>query len=78
MQLEPFLIFLLADPFRPFEISVDNGRTVLVSDPNDVSIYQGGLGLYVALAEDRIEFIEGDAISSLRHIDSRESFNLVR
>jgi len=57
---------------------MNNGRNILVSDPNDVSIYQGGLGLYVALAEDRIEFIEGDAISSLRHVESQKSFNLVR
>jgi hypothetical protein len=65
MQLPPFLIFLFARPFRPFFIHLSDGRSAVVTHPESVSVYTGGLGLWLVLPSGQVQFIEGDAVVSV-------------
>jgi len=78
MQLEPLLIFLLARPFEPFELFLNDGRRIGISHPESASVYQGGLGLWVALPSGQMEFLEGDAVTSVRSTRSANPSDFIR
>lgn len=66
MQLEPFLNFVMRRPFRPFRVHLSDGRRITVRHPESVTVYVGGLGFWHLLPSGRLEFIEGDAMTSVR------------
>ena len=69
MQLEPFLNFVLRRPFRPFRVHLADGRRITVKHPESVTVYAGGLGFWRLLPSGQMEFIEGDAVTSVRSAD---------
>jgi len=64
MQLPPFISFLLARRFEPFEIFLVDQRRIRISHPESATIYHGGLGIWVTLPTGQLEFIDGDAVTS--------------
>lgn len=65
MQLPPFLSFLLARPFRPFVVSLNDGRRVEINHPEAATVYLGGLGIWLMLSSGQMMFVEGDAVTSI-------------
>ena len=75
MQLPPFL---MARPFRPFVVRLSDGRRFEVSHPESASVYLGGLGFWVVLPSGQLEFVEGDAVTSLHSADIVDPSEFVR
>jgi hypothetical protein len=65
MQLPPFLSFILATPFRPFVVSLSDGRHFNVTHPEAATVYHGGLGFWLLLSSGQMMFVEGDAVTSI-------------
>jgi hypothetical protein len=78
VQLEPLLRFLLAQPFRRFDLFLTDGRRVPITHPESASVYVGGLGLWIVRASGQIEFIEGDAVASVRSAEALDPSDLIR
>jgi hypothetical protein len=66
------LTFLFANPFQAFDIYLVDGRTLRVTHPESVSVYNGGMGLWLLQRSGQVEFLEGAAVTSLRSVDPSE------
>jgi len=66
MELPPLLNFLFARPFLPFDVMLTDGRRIPVTHPESVTVYLGGLGIWLMLPSGQMEFIEGYAVTSIR------------
>lgn len=78
MQLPPFLNFLFARPFRPFVVSLWDGRRVEVTHPEAVTLYHAGLGFWLLLSSGQMMFVEGDAVTSVHSAGIANPSDFVR
>ena len=78
MELPPFLAFLMARPFRPFEVRLVDGHRVKIVHPESVTVYLGGLGFWHVLPSGKMEFIEGNAMASIRSAGVVDSSDFIR
>jgi hypothetical protein len=78
MQLPPFLDFLMARPFRPFVVSLADGRRIEVNHPEAATVYLGGLGFWLMLSSGQMMFVEGDAVTSIHSAGAVNPSDFVR
>jgi hypothetical protein len=56
----------MSRPFVPFEVFLKDRRRVVVTHPESISIYFRGLGFWYVRPSGQVEFIQGDAVTSIR------------
>lgn len=66
MTVEQLRRMLRAEPFRPFEIFLADGRSLPVEHPEVVAITPPGRTIGVGLADDTIEVVDLLLVTSLK------------
>ena len=73
MEVERIRAFRAAEPFEPFEITLDNGRRVRVEDRFHIAISPTGQSVIVWTEQEAFERIESAKISDIKAAPQRRS-----
>jgi hypothetical protein len=66
MTIEDIRKFRNAEPFRPFQLVLSDGRKLLVREPEKIGLSPNGRSLGVYAERDSLHFLEIDSIVDVK------------